>query len=239
MRGGRPPQDDGGGGSPHVDVVATAAAATGLLPPGPPEDFMDEEDGLLGMLPTRTEGYGVLGAAAAAGAAADRGRDERGIAGFGFTDISGGASSPALYSGERQPIPGFELPRELGVAGGAPATEKSIGHKLLQTMGWRAGTGIGARVRRRKRGRRTGGNGEEEDGEEDDDEESASARAMASLSRVGGSGLGALSANAIVDGEVTFAPEDEAAQLPLPPVKTDVFGVLLTRSRSRTASAGS
>ena len=195
--------DDGGGWKPSTWISSRdrrQGEKSVVVPSSRPEDYMDEEDGLLGMFPTRKEGYGVLGAVGT------RSRE--------IEQIFGSNAEHNASVGNT----GFALPRELLEV---PATEDSIGHKLLQTMGWRVGTGIGARISRRRKSS-IGGGTTGTDGEDSDDENNES---IASLSRVANSGLGALSANAIIDGQVTFAPRDEAARLQIPPVKTDMYGI--------------
>jgi G patch domain-containing protein 1 len=184
------------------------------------EDFMDEEDGLLGKEVIANAEYDTLGSTSSAAAR--------------MAAINEARNSHSL-------IPGA-APMELMVVSGQP-----IGKRLLQTMGWREGTGVGARVKRHARKHDSdddeatmevlhpveGGDGGGGGGESK--QAVSSSRISKDYKSSGGSVAELLgesfshkpqALNAVTDdGEVTFAPNDAEARIVIPKPKNDTFGI--------------
>ena len=199
---------------------------------------MDEEDGLLGTAVAASDDYDTLGAGAAeaarqaAAAAAGGGEKASGRGAPGRGGAAGAARGPI--------IPG-PAPLELVCIPGQP-----IGKRLLSTMGWREGTGVGARVsaRRKQKVAAVGASGGEPQGAE-----GAGSGSSVSVSEMSGAGggssvaevLGAslMGANTGDGGEgapedVTFAPDDQAARVPIPKPKADNYGVRLSTQQNNS-----
>ncbi len=114
-----------------------------------------------------------------------------------------------------------------------------VGKRLLQTMGWREGTGVGARVTADRKRRGAGGAGASG--------AAATAATAAGAPVSGAAGVAALLGQSLLadggldaatlglaagsravgdDGSsVTFAPDDAAACLPVPRPKSDGYGL--------------
>ncbi|CAM9510195.1 unnamed protein product [Chrysoparadoxa australica] len=138
-----------------------------------PEDYMDEADGLLGKQLQAHEKYDTLGSTAQEMAQRHAEKEGRGGA-----------------------IPG-PAPSELIAPAGDP-----IGKKLLRSMGWREGQGIGRRTRRRARG----------------EQEVTVPESVLSA-------VGSKADDLFEDGVVTYAPKDVGGEMRIPKPKTDSFGL--------------
>lgn len=85
----------------------------------------------------------------------------------------------------------------------------TIGKKLLATMGWRLGQGIGPRIAKKRV-----------------DYFSRNEKAGLTMEVHPGADLSKLPKSALLqNGSVTFAPDDEGQKIAFPPPKTDVFGL--------------
>ncbi|CAM9183852.1 unnamed protein product, partial [Discosporangium mesarthrocarpum] len=147
-----------------------------------PEDFMDKEDGLLTEQLQAKQEFDTLG-----------------------TTASEIANKYATHEARGSAIPG-PAPSELVVPIGDP-----MGKKLLRTMGWREGQGVGSRVMRRK-GRKRGGMSGEVDGED--------------IPEAAWLGLGERPKKIMTEeGMLTFAPENKTVVLSQMEGNDNLYGV--------------
>jgi len=200
-----------------------------------PEDFMDEEDGLLGHAVSTSSDYDTLGVA---GKEQLRRQAEFEAQGLGNSSSEGSgdlfASSSeggAGFQARRGLIPGAS-PLELMVVAGQP-----VGKRLLQTMGWREGTGVGARLAPGRQRKRSSAGAS---GARALSEDAAGATGEVSGRELGGSPVDAASRSrqggeeAVEEEDslwyhmpegATLAPKDEDALLEVPPPKSDLYGI--------------